>query len=375
MIEITRTVLLVVLGLAAILFWTFPPTYFLWQLKIVITEFPHVFLAVTLTIFCLPFYSRGWWIWPQLTLLIWTISSAAYPLIAAKSIGNRLASDLNSVFGKAVIDRETFSLLGLLAKTEKEVPSQEHLYLNTPQQRLGFRFYPTKRAKAPVVVVIHGGGWDSGDNTQLPELNSILANQGYAVVAMNYSLAPKYTCPRPSEDVLSVLSYLKNHQEELNIDAEEVVLLGRSAGGQIALHTAYSSLPAQVKGVIAYYAPADMVWGYDHSFYDDILGSRKLMDDYLGGTKEKYPERYNESSPLFQVKAGIAPTLMIHGQKDNLVAFDHNLHLIEKLKPLGAKYYLLDLPWATHGADYNINGPSGQLATYAVLHFLKKNLN
>jgi hypothetical protein len=48
----------------------------------------------------------------------------------------------------------------------------------------------------------------------------------------------------------------------------------------------------------------------------------------------------------------------------------HDVHLIKKLKPAGVKYYWLKLPWATHGFDYNLNGPGGQLSTYAVETFL-----
>ena len=64
------------------------------------------------------------------------------------------------------------------------------------------------------------------------------------------------------------------------------------------------------------------------------------------------------------------PTLMIHGMNDVLVSPEHDRKLIKKLKPNGVKYYWLQLAWATHGFDYNLNGPGGQLSTYAVETFL-----
>ncbi|MDB5109638.1 MAG: lip2, partial [Mucilaginibacter sp.] len=65
------------------------------------------------------------------------------------------------------------------------------------------------------------------------------------------------------------------------------------------------------------------------------------------------------------------PTLIIHGENDVLVAYEHSRRLNAKLQENGIKHFWLQLPWATHGFDYNINGPGGQLSTYTVERFLK----
>src|SRR5690606_151850 len=114
----------------------------------------------------------------------------------------------------------------------------------------------------PCVVVIHGGSWAGGNNKQLPELNSYLAISGYNVISINYRLVPLTTYPAPIEDVAAAIRFLKMNADNLRLDTSRIVLLGRSAGGQIALDAAYSIPDPSIKGVISYYGPTDMVWGY-----------------------------------------------------------------------------------------------------------------
>ncbi len=92
--------------------------------------------------------------------------------------------------------------------------------------------------------------------------------------------------------------------------------------------------------------------------------------NFLGGNIEQVPEKFKESSALEYVNKNSTPTLIIHGENDAMVSFQHSIHLDKKLKENSVKHYFLDLPWATHGCDYNINGPSGQLSTYTIERFI-----
>ena len=94
------------------------------------------------------------------------------------------------------------------------------------------------------------------------------------------------------------------------------------------------------------------------------------MEDYLGGTYSQVPENYRQSSPIEFASVSSPPTLLLHGGNDVLVAFEHSRRLNNKLHQLGVRHYLLALPWATHGFDYNLNGPGGQLSTNLVERFL-----
>ncbi|GAB2987946.1 hypothetical protein GCM10027049_30220 [Mucilaginibacter puniceus] len=233
-------------------------------------------------------------------------------------------------------------------------------------------YYPAQRpGNRPCVVLIHGGSWSSGDSQQLPELNNYLAKTGYNVASINYRMAPKYQSPAPLDDVRAALTYLRAHANELKIDTTNFVLLGRSAGAQIAMLAAYTLHDKAIKGVIDFYGPADMVWGYSKPANKLVMDSQGVMERYLGGTYKQVPQNYAASSPIEHVDKQSPPTLIIHGGNDVLVAYEHSNRLSKKLTENNIKHYWLKLPWATHGFDYNLNGPGGQLSTYAVTRFLQ----
>jgi acetyl esterase/lipase len=148
------------------------------------------------------------------------------------------------------------------------------------------------------------------------------------------------------------------------------VLLGRSAGAQIALLSAYNRPQNGLKGVIDFYGPADMVWGYSAPASKLVMDSRTVMERYLGGTYKAVSDKYFASSPIEFLNRQTVPTLIIHGDNDVLVSPIHSQKLDRKLQWNGIKHYYLKLPWATHGFDYNINGPGGQLSTYVVERFI-----
>ncbi|MEP6467424.1 MAG: alpha/beta hydrolase [Parafilimonas sp.] len=241
-------------------------------------------------------------------------------------------------------------------------------------KKLTLDFYPSFiKGNQPCILVVHGGSWSSGDSQQLPELNSELAKRGYNVASINYRLAPQYKYPAPVEDVKSVFAFLREHGKQLSIDTNQFVLLGRSAGGQIALSAAYTLHDdAALKGVICFYAPVDMVWGYANPTNPLVLDSRQVMSDYLGGTYKQVPQQYIASSGNYTARANVPPALLIYGQNDPLVSYLHAVRLSKKLDSLSVLHYNVYLPWATHGFDFTLNGPGGQISTWCVLQFVDK---
>ena len=205
----------------------------------------------------------------------------------------------------------------------------------------------------------------------MPELNSYLAKKGFNVASINYRLAPAYKAPVPVEDTKDAIKYFIENAEELNIDTNKIVLLGRSAGAQIALNAAYDFHLPNIKGVVSYYGPADMVWGGQIKVSKLVLNTDLIYDNYFGGNYKQVPNKFVESSALESADETSPPTLLIHGNTDPLVSFNHAVHLQKKLNQLKVPNYFLQLPFATHGCDYSLKGPAGQVCTYAVERFIK----
>jgi acetyl esterase/lipase len=226
--------------------------------------------------------------------------------------------------------------------------------------------------KAPCVLIVHGGGWDTGERGQFKEVSAWLAGAGYAVASLDYRLAPRHVFPAPVEDVRDALAWLRAHANELRIDPGRFVLLGRSAGGQIALQAAYTLKDPGVRGVIAFYAPADMVFGYTLPGNPLILDSRRVMDRYLNGGCRESDAPCRAASPLEFADRDAPPTLLLHGRPDVLVSFRHTVHLNRKLDSLGVPNAVVDLYWGTHGFDYFFRGLGSQISLYFVERFLAR---
>ncbi len=218
--------------------------------------------------------------------------------------------------------------------------------------------------------MIHGGAWRTSSKTELPALNRYLAQQHYAVASIDYRLAPDAQSPAAVDDAFQAIAYLKTNAAALHLDPTRLVIIGRSAGGQIALAVAYAGREPAIRGVVGFYSPSDLVRGYEHPSRRWVLDSCKVLEDYLGGTPATKADAYYAASPINFVKAHTPPTLLIHGQLDPLVWPEQSERLAARLQENGRPHFLLSIPWGTHGCDANLSGPSGQLSLYAIDRFL-----
>jgi acetyl esterase/lipase len=307
----------------------------------------------------------------NLTLSVLSLAFFAAPIMTAVKISKKLPGELAHKLGGRLPGGEPFRFSKMFVPTQL-VPFETLSYDRADDQDLTMDFYQAGRpGRRPCIVVIHGGSWCGGNSQQLPELNSELAREGFQVASINYRLAPKYASPAPVQDIEAAIGYLKQHSYELKIDTNNFILLGRSAGAQLAMVAAYTLDVPGIRGVVNLYGPTDMIWGYSKPVSSYIMDSRKVLEDFLGGPYSKVPQNYVASSPVEVVSRKSVPTLIIHGENDALVAYEHSQRLVKKLSDNHVPHYLLSLPWATHGCDYTLTGPSGQLTTYAVGYFAK----
>lgn len=355
------------------------PSEFFWKPAIAATEWGHLLALLCLVTLALP----GWRDRPgQVAIPIALLATLLFcsPLFRARSIAADLPERVTAAFGSApplglegAPPRPAPLVMGDLfgLGQTSEVSVTQRTCAEVSGQRLLADVYlreaPTPR---PVVIVMHGGSWNSGDQTQLPAINRYLAARGYGVVAITYRLAPESPFPAAYEDVLSAVAWVKREGPALGLDPERIVLLGRSAGGHLALLAGYTPRDPAIRGVIAYYPPVDMVWSYEHPSNPWVFDSIGTLSAFLSGSPSEQPKLYADASPLAFANASSPPTLLVHGARDELVFQRQSELLSERLTELGVAHLHLALPWATHGCDANLAGPSGQLSTYAIERFL-----
>lgn len=367
-----RFILVIVLFLLSWLTVFRAPTNLLWYVSIIVTEFSWIFfLLVAILTWRIKKHrlKRATAFFGAAALILYSI-----PVINAYRVSSKLLSTVksNKLFSNHGQESPPpFRVWKMITGiSKKQVEYKTMMYDSSLSLSLDF-YHSIPTGKKPCVVVVHGGSWSGGDSKQLPELNTELANSGYHVAAINYRLAPKNLFPAPIQDVESALSFLKLHADELAIDTVNFVLLGRSAGGQIVLSAADMLHDNSIKGVINIYGPADMVWGYANPTNPLVLNSKKIMEDYLGGTNAQVPQQYINSSATETAYNQTVPTLSIYGKNDPLVSYKHGKRLSAKLDIVRTNHFELYLPWATHGFDWTLNGPGGQLSTWTIKQFLK----
>jgi acetyl esterase/lipase len=149
------------------------------------------------------------------------------------------------------------------------------------------------------------------------------------------------------------------------------ILLGRSAGGQIASACAHGLRDPDIVGCVAIYAPHDMFFARRFAFEDDVLNSLRLLRNYLGGDPAEAETAYATASAFTLADGRSPPTLLIHGARDTLVWNMQSRRMAQRLRELGVRHLLVELPWAAHGMDWPFDGPGGQVTRIAVDGFLE----
>jgi len=294
------------------------------------------------------------------------------PAVQAWRLGRDLPAQLSAAFGPATPQRSPFSLAAaLFPRAPEPVPIETIDY----SKSLTLDFYrAVGRSPAPCVVVIHGGSWVGGnrkDGGTKPWLNHWLARHGYAVASIDYRLAPEWIWPAQREDLRAALAFLRAHASELGIDPARFVLLGRSAGGQMATATAYWKQEPGIRGVIAIYPPTDFYVTWESATHPGNLDHRLNLEWFLGGTPETASAAYDSASGALLVHPGVPPTLILQGNLDINVFHVQSQLLDDKLADAGVSHSLFSLPWAAHGFDLvSFDSPGGQITTYAVDWFL-----
>jgi acetyl esterase/lipase len=355
------------------------PTLWAWKLAIVVGEFGH--FALIVPAFVAGFSARWWRKGKARTFATFSLMAALAsmilllkPPVQAAVQAQTLPPRLEAAFGSAEPSRRPFSVAALFTarRSTTTVPQTNVFRRFADGSELALDLYlPIGDKPVPVVVVIHGGGWDGGDRGQFAAFNQEMARWGFAVAAVSYRLAPKFVWPAQRDDIHAALDWIEAHAVEHRLDSKRIVLLGRSAGGQLAQSVAYGSPRPGIRGVITLYGPADLNFAWKHTREADLLDSFKLMRQYLGGTPENVPAQFDDASPYNLVQSRSVPTLVGHGRLDALVWHRQSERLAERLASTGTPHVFLDLPWATHAFDYNEHGPSGQLTGFAIEWFLR----
>jgi acetyl esterase/lipase len=198
---------------------------------------------------------------------------------------------------------------------------------------LGDLYLPKGRSKAPVLVAVHGGGWQIGSKQFYRYWGLFLARLGYAVFAVDYRLGKPGAYPAAVYDVKAAVQFIRAKAGDYDLDPDRIGLVGDSAGAHLAslvalggdqFNTAYrddanANVPAGVKCVVGFYGVYDM-----HAQWTHDLTTRpndKIVEKFLGASPMVNRRVYFDASPISHatVDHNQLRVLLIHGTDDDIV--------------------------------------------------------
>lgn len=219
----------------------------------------------------------------------------------------------------------------------------------------------------PVVIWIHGGGWQAGDKADGDYFFEDLTDEGYAAISINYRLSDEAIYPAQIHDVKGAVRWIRANGQTYDLDTVHMAAMGGSAGGHLAslLGTSFDMpnlegdvggnelYSSRVSAVVDLYGPVNLktlhqnclVWGcaMDHS---SPTSPESLL---LGGPLLTKLNLAKAASPQHFVNGDEPPFLIIHGDQDVAIPLIQSVKFKQRLDNVGANSTFIVATGFGHG--------------------------
>ena len=242
----------------------------------------------------------------------------------------------------------TYTVKSVYTKVKKEYPNvsvvQPRKYENVNQKKeivykkINSRklhldaYYNNSNSSNPAIVIIHGGGWKSGNKSQMEIFAIEMASKGYSCFNIEYRLSLEAPYPAAIFDVKKAIQYIRSKAKKYNVDTTKIAVLGCSSGGQMAALIGTTNgksnfedanknvkFSSNVQAII----DIDGILAFKHP--ESIEG--KVAGLWLGGSYEEIPAIWEQAAPLKNTDKNAPPILFInssiprfHAGRDDMIA-------------------------------------------------------
>lgn len=223
-----------------------------------------------------------------------------------------------TVYSSFVKEKKNFPFIQLVDTKSDDLISHTNIPYKTvsPHRNLVVNiFRPKSTEKIPTVLMIHGGGWNSGSPELQKELAVNLARKGFATITVEYRLIPEALFPAGEEDLNDAVKWIAENAGKYYFDKDKIAVSGSSAGGQLANLIGTKNSDGLIKAVINMDGISSFIIQETIRRAEQarIKNTKMPVDaQWLGGTYQENPENWKDASALYFVNQHSAPVCFIN---------------------------------------------------------------
>lgn len=253
---------------------------------------------------------------------------------------------------------------------------QDQPYKSVGSRNLTLDVFKLRDVKEPLpgIILVHGGGWRSGDKILQRSLAIRLAELGFVTVPVAYRLSPEAQYPAAVQDIKEAIRWVKTNAARFGLDSSRVAISGSSAGAQLASLVGLSDLPIhEGKSDLHASSRIQAIVNMDGilAFHHPESEEGRVAAEWLGGYYEQIPEIWDEASPAYLSHPMWVPILFINSQYPRFHAGRDEL--LRKLQDSGFPARMHTFPDSPH--PFWLYDPWFEETSQLIQDFLKEMLS
>jgi acetyl esterase/lipase len=283
-----------------------------------------------------------------------------YPRDTSYTIQGSYLKYLNKFPFIEIVNPDTLADINLAKNVVYQTIGNRNLHLDLfSPNRSGIRF-------KSAIIMIHGGGWVSGDKSHMVPMAVELVKRGYIAVAVEYWLSPEAQYPAAIFDIKTAIRWVKEHADSLQVDLDKIALLGCSSGGQLASLVGFSSGVKKLEGITdkqKFSSDVQAIINMDGvlAFHHPDSQEGRVAGLWLGGLYGEATSQWEEASALSHAGKRDPPTLFIHSQyprfhagREDVIKImnEHGIHTEVKFISNSPHTFWLFHPWFDPTVQY-----------------------
>lgn len=234
-------------------------------------------------------------------------------------------------------------------------------------------FRPKEHGKYPALLMIHGGGWRSGNKSMEAPMAQNIAQHGYVTIPVEYRLSSEALYPQAIFDIKAAVRWIKANADKYDIDTTHIAIEGNSAGGQLAALVGMTNNVSKFEGSIgittnrsSIHAVVDIDGVIDFMAPGSLNLTRKPNSpdiEWLGGSFYDKPEVWKDASPIFWVNEKAIPILFIcstqprfHAGRDEMIDMMNQYKIYTEVHTIPDSphtFWLFD-PWFDSTVNFTV---------------------